>query len=85
VKPLAINWTKHLSDPQRKQDFEGTLRNNTLVFDRLKAIIQEWDTAILDMQTTKAQYASPAWSHLQAHLNGSREMLKKMKDLIDFY
>jgi hypothetical protein len=84
MKPLAINWTKHLSE-ERKEDFEKTLRNNTLIFDRLKAILEEWDTDILNMQTTKSQYGSPSWAALQAHLNGNREMLKKLKDLISFY
>jgi hypothetical protein len=85
MKPLAINWTKHLSDPQRKEDFEKTLRNSTLVLDRLKAILTEWEAQLAAEGSTKDQYSSPAWSHLQAHRNGERGTLKKVRELLDFY
>lgn len=82
MKALQVDWTKHLTDPDRREDFEKTLRNNTLIFKRLTDIITEWEQVILSEDRSKTQYQSPAWSELQAHRNGNLETLKKLKDLI---
>jgi hypothetical protein len=85
VKPLKLDWTKHLHDPQRKEDFEKTLRNSTLILDRLRTIMTEWEQSILAEETSKDQYTSGSWAMLQAHRNGNREIIKKVKDLTDIY
>lgn len=83
MKNIPLDWLMHLP-PERKEDFEKTLRNNSLLFSRLNAIIEEWERQLNVSETTKDQYLSPTWSHLQAHKNGNREQLKKLKDLISF-
>ena len=84
MKPLKLDWTKNLP-PERKQGFEDALRNSTLVIDRLRQIMNEWEQSLLAEETTKDQYSSPSWAMLQAHRNGSREIIKKVRDLTDFY
>lgn len=84
MKPIQIDWIRHLSDPQRQIDFEKTLRNNTLIFARLEEILNEKERSVLSEETSKSQYSIPAWSELQAHRNGNREIIKWLKDLISF-
>lgn len=81
---LPLSWTRHLADQDRREDFEKVLRNNSLLFKRLNQIAQEWEAALNSEEASKDQYLSPSWSHLQAHRNGSRDTIKKLKDLISF-
>lgn len=85
MKPLLIEWTKHLSDPDQKENFEKTLRNNTLVLARLRDIVDEWEQTILREETKSDQYSTANWAMLQAHKNGNREIIKRLKDLISFF
>lgn len=81
---LSTSWTRHIQDQDRREDFEKVLRNNSLLFKRLNEIAQEWEASLNSEETSKDQYQSPAWACLQAHRNGSRETIKKLKDLISF-
>jgi len=85
MKPLQTDWLKHLSEPDRRESFEKTLRNNTLVFARLQDIITEWEETILRQETKPDQYSVANWAELQAHRNGNREIIQKLKDLISFF
>lgn len=84
MKGLSVEWTKHLKDPDRKAGFEKTLRNNTLIMDRLYDILTEWERLVLASETNPADYDAASWSHKQAHRNGNREIIKKLKDLVGF-
>lgn len=81
---LSVEWTKHLQDPARKEGFEKALRNNTLIMDRLYDILTEWERGVLAAETSPAEYDAASWSHKQAHRNGNREIIKKLKDLVGF-
>lgn len=83
MKSIPVDWIKHLPQ-ERQKDFESILRNSSLLFARLNEITTEWERALDADDTTKPQYSSPAWAYLQAHKNGNREMIKKLKDLISF-
>lgn len=85
MKPLKIDWTKHLQDPDKKEAFEKTLRNNTLVIARLRDIVDEWEATLLNEETLPNQYSVANWTELQAHRNGNREMIKRVKNLLDFF
>ena len=85
MKPLLIDWTKHLTDPDKRESFEKTLRNNTLVLARLRDIVDEWEQAILREETKPDQYSTANWGMLQAHKNGNRETIKRLKDLLSFF
>ena len=84
MKPLLIEWTEHLDTAEKRENFEKTLRNNTLIFARMQDILNKWEASILREETTKDQYATACWPQLQAHRNGNRETIKKLRDLISF-
>lgn len=84
MKPIKLDWIKHISDPQRREDFEKTLRNSTLIFTRQNEILDEWERVLLNEETKKDQYSFGSWQCLQAHRNGNREIIQKLRDLISF-
>lgn len=83
MKPLQLDWLKHLP-LERQKGFEELLRNNPLIFARLHDILSEWEQVVASEETSKDQYETGSWAMLQAHRNGNREIIKKLKDLISF-
>lgn len=82
---MDIQWTSHLQDQQKKEDFEKVLRNNTLIFDRMFAILQQWEDDINKKERGQEQYKQAGWMPQMAHRNGNKEIIHKLKDLISFY
>lgn len=82
---MDMQWTSHLQDPQRKEDFEKVLRNNTLIFDRMFAILQQWEDDINKKNRGQEQYKQAGWMPAMAHRFGNLETITRMKDLISFY
>lgn len=83
AKPSLL-WYTNL-DENQKVAFEKTLLNSTLVLDRLYHILSKMEEEALKAETSTAQYETPNWQALQAHRNGLREALKKVKSLIGFH
>lgn len=70
-------WFRSLS----KEDKDNLSRalNSSLLADRLREIIVEWEREVV---VNKSDYDSPAWSHKQAHLNGMSEILTRFKSIM---
>lgn len=84
MRPLSLNWSKHLHDEDKKKNFEDLVRNSTVVLGRLKALLEE-DLRSLDTRdTTEKDFEDPNWSHKQAFRNGDRARLKKVINLLEF-
>ena len=81
---LSLEWTNHLKSEDEKERFESLVRNSTQVLSRLSDILLDREAAILKQEVLVADYDSPAWPYKQAHRNGARSELKKLKDLLSF-
>lgn len=81
---LAIDWTKHVSDPEKKSDLEKTIRHSTVALSRLREILSERLKMIASMETRLDEYNSASWSHKQAHRNGQCSALKDIHQLLSF-
>lgn len=81
---LPLEWTKNLKTDQEKQDFESLLRNSTRVMSRLRSILDDWEKELTQREYAPNDYDSPAWGYKQAHRNGERSRIKKLKDLLSF-
>lgn len=53
--------------------------SNSLIADRLREIILEWER---NLPVTQADYDSPSWAYRQAHQNGMSEILNKLKSIL---
>lgn len=83
-KSLSLAWTKHLTTPKERKDFESLVRNSTLVLSRMKAILQEELETQLKQETTTSDFEDPNWPYKQAFRNGTKASLHKLKDLFNF-
>lgn len=85
MKNLDMAWVRDAKTEDQKKDFEQYLRNNTRLFDKLNAIMDEWEDALDKQERSKDQYDVTNWQALQAHRNGNVEIIQKLRDLISFY
>jgi hypothetical protein len=80
---MYIEWTRHLTDPKQKEQFEKTVWGSTQLLNRLKAILEEKEKAIDRSEMSIEVYNTPNWAERQAHKNGNREMIHFLKKLVD--
>lgn len=83
MRNLSLEWTRNLKDPKRKEDFEKTLRNSTVAINRLLEILDEWEEELDKEESSRSNYG-PGWDYQQAHRNGDRSRLRKLRDLLGF-
>lgn len=77
-------WFKHISDPDKKTDFEKLLRNSTLSLGRLREIIRELKEALHKTERSSSVYESPSWAFQQAHINGMLQAYSNIDQLLSF-
>lgn len=82
-KGIAIDWIKNLPKDEAVE-FEKTLRHSTIVLSRLSEILDEQIKNLDRQEMTSEAYDSPSWAYKQAHLNGERSRLTKVKQLLSF-
>ena len=76
-------WTQGLT----KEDSEEFLRvlsleTDSVVYKRLKSIIETKRKSLECSERTPDNYNNPNWAYLQAHNNGSRQMLVMLENLL---
>lgn len=76
----SLEWTSGM-DEEEKKNFLIILHNNTQLIRRLHAILDQWDKEIEKSEFTIKDYDTPNWAVKQAHRNGDRGRIKKVKDL----
>ncbi len=80
---IPVDWIKGL--PLDEQvEFEKTLRHSTYVLTRLSEILESKLTSIEREENSTVVYDTPSWAFKQAHLNGERSGLTKVKKLLSF-
>jgi hypothetical protein len=80
---IPIQWTANIAnDPKAKQSFEETLRNSTIVLDRLVDILDGKEREINRIELSLSSYEKEGWPYTQAHLNGRKATLQEIKKLL---
>lgn len=77
-------WSQHLKDPEKKEEFEKLLRNSTVSLGRLRDIVRELQTGLLQTERSNKVYESPNWTYLQAHTNGMLQAYGNIDRLLSF-
>jgi hypothetical protein len=80
---MYTEWTSHLKSDEAKQNFENQIINSVDVLRRLNAILNHYEKSLDRTETSIDTYALPNWEHRQAHKNGNREIIQRIKTLID--
>lgn len=80
---MYIDWTKHLSTPEDKENFSRAVYRARHVLDRLKILIQnDLDNTSKAELSIKA-YDNANWAYRQAHTNGYKKALNNILTLVD--
>lgn len=82
---LSTAWLKNLSG-EEQQEFKNliTTYHKDVILIRLKEILVEKRTSLEASERNPDVYSNANWSHMQAHNNGARQMLKWVEDLLAF-
>lgn len=83
MKPLSVEWFTGIK-PENKQRFEETIRNSGTMVRQLLALIDKWEAELDTSDCKIADYDTPSWAAKQAHRNGDRSRLRKLRDLLSF-
>lgn len=79
---MDISWTKNLSDPKLKEDFQRTVLSARPVLDRLKELIKEKEATMDRAELSESAYDVPNWAAKQAYRNGIRAAYNGLQYLI---
>ncbi len=80
---MKTAWVKNLQTDEEKKRFESSLVSARLVLDRLTQLLTEEEEGIDRSEFLIDTYESAAWASKQAHKNGQRATLQKIKNLIN--
>jgi len=80
---MLLDWTKNLGSEQDKEDFQRRVQNSKEVLDRLSEILTEYEKSLDRSETDLKTYDVPNWDYKQAHKNGYRACLYRIKELIN--
>lgn len=83
MRPLSLEWTKGL-EGKRKEQFELALRNSSTALSRLLDMTEEWEEELTRQECNVRDYDTPNWEVRQAHRNGDRSRIRKLRDLLSF-
>lgn len=80
---MYADWTKHLSRPEDKSEFEKDVRGSKRILDHLKGILLMKDHSLDVAERSVHQFDNPNWSHKQAYYNGYKAALTYLITLTD--
>jgi hypothetical protein len=83
LKQLSLEWTKGL-DQKAKESLEFTIRNSATALGRLFEILDQREEELTRQECNLKDYDTPNWEVRQAHRNGERSQIRKLKDLLSF-
>lgn len=78
---LDVRWFKEdRDDPEEKQKTESLLRSQSVIFDRLRRIIEEeFNQSIKDSE--KTEFVGN-WALMEANRHGARKALRKIYSIL---
>jgi hypothetical protein len=80
---ISLEWFKNVPQDKRK-DYETIIRNSTIMARRLLELCDEWEEDLNRSESKITDYDSPSWGAKQAHRNGDRSRIRKLRELFSF-
>ena len=80
---ISLEWLKGIPS-DKKDDFEQIIRHSTIMATRLLELCDEWEADLDRAEAKVSDYDSPSWGYKQAHRNGDRSRIRKLRDLLSF-
>lgn len=79
---MITEWTKGMSAEEAER-FKNSFKSSKMVLDRLMELLIEYENKIDRDESNITVYDNPNWAFRQAHFNGDRSRLNKIKTLIN--
>lgn len=83
MRNLSVEWFYGVEEKDRP-DVEAAIRNSAVLLRQLNLIVERWDTEINSQEVKISDYDTPSWAARQAHRNGEKSRIRKLRDLISF-
>lgn len=80
-KKFQLKWFNGLDDKQAQQ-LKDILNHNTIFFDRFLEILDEFERELEGREYSLEDYENPSWAYKQAHINGQKTLIHKIKRLL---
>lgn len=80
---MITAWTKHISDEKQKEQFKNEILGSKRVLERLSVLVDQLDYGLAEEEISPKAYDNPNWAYRQAHANGVKAALRKIKTLLD--
>jgi len=81
---MITEWSSHISDPKKKEEFESLLRNSTIVIGRLHDILDKQIDSLNREKLSPEGFKDPNWALLQANHLGRIKQLLEIQKLTKF-
>jgi len=75
-------WTKHLKTEDEKTNFKNQVLGSKQVLKRLQELLIEIEDDLNKTELDTRIYDIPNWDYRQADMNGSRRILRTVRNLI---
>ncbi len=76
---MQDKWYRHLPKDQQEER-KNLVKSNKIVLDFLGEIL--YNMSIDEDKTSSLDYDCPSWAYKQAHINGFKDALDKVRKLI---
>lgn len=76
-------WSQNLKTDDERTRFENSVLGAKSIISRLYDILEEEESEIDRSELTLDTYSTPNWAEKQAHKNGQRAILRKIKNIIN--
>lgn len=80
---MYADWTRHISDPKEREEFERSIQGSKRVLQRLASLLDERTASIDASEISVKQFDNPSWAYKQAFQNGFRASNAITKKLIN--
>lgn len=83
MRNLSVEWFHNIPDEKRKIA-ENSIRSSTILVTQILRILDRWEEELNASESKLSDYDTPSWEAKQAHRNGDRARIRKLRELFSF-
>lgn len=80
---ISVEWFIDVP-ADKKQQIEAALRSSPVLVRQLNKLLDRWENELSAAESRISDYDTPSWGEKQAHRNGDRSRIRKLRDLLSF-
>lgn len=83
MRGMSTEWFVGIP-ADRKESYEQTIRNSGIALRQILVLCDKWEEDLNSAESKLSDYDTPSWEAKQAHRNGDRSRIRKLRDLLSF-